>query len=420
MNMDIKKKKTKSLPRKKAFTLLIGTTVLALGTYFSMTLSAQNYQVKSTNLTISPVIQGEMSVEVRGNGILVPKHIRWISNNVDGRAEFVAVKPGAMVEKGDLIVELTNPELVQKTEEIRWELEAAQANLNALKMRHENNVLNSESNVIKAKHEYDKANLEFQAETTLLNRANGSVSKIDYDRSRLDTEQYLQRWHIEKQRLAKLITTQDAEYLASSALLNQLKKSLSRSEYLLHSLKVVANQNGVIQAINIESGQRVPVGNSIAKLAKKDELLAEIDIPERQVRDVAIGQNVTIKTHNNQIKGNVSRIDPAVVNGTVQVDVTLTGELPPEARPDLSIQGTIEISNLQETLYVKRPTFAQNNEIGTVFQLSPDGTTATRVNVRFGKGSADSIEVKSGLNVSDRIITSNTNAWSHLDLIGIN
>ncbi|HDY7972657.1 efflux RND transporter periplasmic adaptor subunit [Vibrio vulnificus] len=418
--MDIKKQQKASFPVKKVSLITLSLVLVIAGVYFSSVMSTQLYQVDKSNVIISTVSHGPMAVEVRGNGILAPKYIRWISSNVDGRVERVLVKPGAVVKEGDVIAEMVNPELAQKTEEIRWELEAAHANLQALKLRHNNNVLDAQTKVLKAKHNYEKAKLEYEAEKTLYKRANGSVSKIDFDRSRLDTEQYKQSWEIEKQRLATLKTTQEAEFVANQAMLNGLKRSLDRSQYLLDSLTVVANQNGVIQAVDIEAGQRVPVGNNIAKLAQQGDLIAELDIPERQVRDVALGQAVTINTHNTIIDGQVARIDPAVVNGTVQVDVSLTSPLPPEVRPDLSIQGTIEVSSVNQTLFVTRPSYAQSNAPGSVFKISPDGLSATRVPVTFGLGSADNIEIKSGLSAADRIITSNTNAWSHLDQISIN
>lgn len=418
--MDIKKYKKVSFPLRKISLLALGFVLIMAGGYFSFMTSSQHYQVEKSNIVISTVKRGPMAVEVRSNGILAPKYIRWISSSVDGRVERVIVKPGTVVRKGDLIAEMVNPELIQKSEEIRWELEAAQANLQALKMRHNNNMLNAQTKVLKAKHNYEKAKLKYEAEKTLYKRGNGSVSKIDFDRSRLDTEQYWQSREIEKQRMATLNTTQEAEFIASQAMLNGLKKGLARSEYLLNSLTIVANQDGVIQAVDIEAGQRLPMGSNIAKLAQQGDLIAELDIPERQVRDVALGQKVTINTHNTVIDGSVSRIAPAVLNGTVKVDVTLSGILPPEVRPDLSIQGTIEVSNLNETLFVSRPSYAQSNSPGSVFKVSEDGLSAVRIPVTFGLGSAENIEIKSGLIASDRIITSNTNEWSHLEQISIN
>ncbi|HHQ6539127.1 TPA: efflux RND transporter periplasmic adaptor subunit [Serratia fonticola] len=418
--MDIKKQKKTSFTLKKASLVALCLALIAAGAYFSSVMSSQRYQVDKSNVIISTVSLGPMAVEVRANGILAPKYIRWISNNVDGRVERVLVKPGAIVAEGDVIAEMVNPELAEKTEETRWELEAAQANLQALKMRHINNLLDAQSKVSQAKHSYEKAKLKYEAEKALYKRINGFISKIDFDRSRLDAEGSKQSWDIEKQRMATLKTTQEAEFVASQAMLSGLKRGLARSEYLLDSLMIVANQSGVIQAVNIEAGQRIPVGSNIAKLAHQDDLIAELEIPERQVRDVALEQKVTINTHNTVIDGKVTRIDPAVVNGTVRVDVSLTGALPPEVRPDLSIQGTIEVSNVNQTLFVARPGYAQSNAPGSVFKISQDGLSAVRVPVTFGLGSADNIEIKSGLTAADRIITSNTNAWSHLDQISIN
>jgi HlyD family secretion protein len=417
--MDIQKTRTKSIPKRKLwFALIAAVAVVTLGAY-ATTVHPGSYEVNRDSIIISQVNQGNMDVEVRGNGVLAPKHIRWISTNVDGRVETVLVKPGAVVKKGDLIAELINPELVQKTDEIRWELEAAVANNKALAIRHDNNVLDAKARILEAKHAYEKAKLQYDAESTLLKRNNGSVSLIDYNRSKLDVGQYKEQWQIEQQRLEKLKVTQVAELQANSAMVNKLKKSLSRSEMMIQSLKVVSNQSGVIQAVNIEAGQRVPLGLNVAKLAQQDQLIAELKIPERQVRTVELGQDVIIDTHNNKINGSVIRIDPAVNNGTVQVDVSLSDHLPPEARPDLSIEGTILVSKLENVLYVNRPAFAQSNAPGTVYKLSANGKEADKVRVVFGKGSADRIEIKSGLQARDRIVTSNPSAWEHVDQISI-
>ncbi|SHE97361.1 RND family efflux transporter, MFP subunit [Vibrio gazogenes DSM 21264] len=416
--MDIQKKQSRSIPKRKLWFALIVVVLVTLGAY-ATTMTSRSYEVRRDSIIISQVNQGDMSIEVRGNGVLAPKHIRWISTNVDGRVESVLVKPGAIVKKGDLIAELINPGLVQKTDEIRWELEAALADNKSLAMRHENNVLDAQARILKVKHSYEKAKLQYDAESTLLKRNNGSVSLIDYNRSKLDLEQYREQLQIEKERLEKLKETQEAEFQANTAMVNKLKKSLSRAEMMIQSLKVVSNQSGVIQAVNIEAGQRVPLGLNIAKLARQDQLLAELKIPERQVRTVEIGQDVIIDTHNNQIHGSVIRIDPAVNNGTVQVDVSLNHPLPPEARPDLSIEGTILVSKLQHVLSVNRPAFAQSNSPGTVYRLAANGREADKIRVMFGQGSADRIEIKSGLRDGDQIVTSNPSAWEHQDRISI-
>ncbi|MEK2485289.1 efflux RND transporter periplasmic adaptor subunit [Providencia stuartii] len=417
--MDIKKTKKMSFKFKKISFFFLAFLFCAACLYFYFLITEQRFQVEKSNVIISTVNFGPMSIEIRGNGVLAPKYIRWISSNVDGRIEQVLVKPGAVVVAGDVIAMMVNPELTQKTEEIRWEIEAEEANLRALQMRHSNSILDAQSKVFIAKQNYEKAKLKYDAEKKLYKEVEGFIPKIEFERSRFDSEGAREIWNVEKQRLTTLKATQESEFLASQAMLNKIKKSLSRSENLLDSLTVVANQNGVIQEVNIEAGQQILAGSNIVKLALEGDLIAELAIPERQVHDVALGQKVIINTSNTIIDGEVTRIAPGVINGTVQVDVTLSGVIPPEVRPDLSIQGTIVVSSVNKALSVARPSFAQSNTENNVFKVSPDGFSAIRVPVKFGVGSANEIEIKSGLKVGDRIITSNTDAWAHLEQINL-
>ncbi|OZG71821.1 hypothetical protein BTA51_19555 [Hahella sp. CCB-MM4] len=383
-------------------------------------LSFGGYEVPASRVLIGEVKQGNMVVEIRGNGMLVPKHFSWIASSVEGRVETVQIKAGDKVNAGDLIAELKNPELVQKTEELRWDIEAAEAEMTALEARQQSQILDQQAMILEATHDYERARLQFDAEAVLLKRNSGSVSVLDYQSSALDTEQLREQKKIEQERLAKLILTQKAEFKAAQARINRLKKTLARSEALVAAMAIKADRAGVIQSVNLEAGQRILRGHNIAKIAALDELIAELKVPERQIKNISLGQPVVIDTHATRIRGNIIRIDPMVVSGTVQVDIEFADPLPEEARPEFSIEGTIEVSQLENVMYVPRPVFAQSNAPGSVYRLAPDGHTAERVSVVFGLGSADKIQIISGLNVADRIILSSDSAWEHMDSIRLN
>lgn len=377
------------------------------------------YSANGSNLALGEVKKGQFKVSVRGNGVLVPRYIRWLAANVSGRVEVIHAKPGAKVLPGDIIIQLSNPQLVQQAEEIRWELEAMQAENLALSVSLASELLDQEAGVLNAKMNYDSAKIKVDAEKTLLDEGNATVSKIDYQRSVLETNQFFARWNIEKQRIEKQRELKSARINASKARLNKLEKTLARAEHQVSSLTIRASLEGVLQAMPLEPGQQVNLGDNIAKLARQDDLIAEIGIPERQIRDVAIGQLVLVDTRLSIIEGEVIRIDPAVENGTVQVDVAFSDRLPTEARPDLTISGTIEVAKMSDTLFVGRPTFAQSRSQTSVYKLSQDGSYAEKVAVQFGIGSSNEIQILTGLQSGEKIILSDNSAWEHLDRISI-
>lgn len=417
--MDIARSQPKTSKLKKP--LLLGAGLALLG---GLIATASQYQFTGfvtdrSKLRIATVVQGDLKVTVRGNGTLVPSDVRWIAANVDGRVERVLVKPGAVIKQGDLLLELSNPALEQKLEETRWELEAVNAETEALAVSLRNQLLDQKAKMLNAKMQYESARLRLDAEQTLLKAGKSSVSQIDYQKSKLEARQFKQRWEIQQQRLAGMGENNTAQLKAKKARLAKLQKTLMRAQEQVASMQITATLNGVVQEMPLEPGQRIGIGGNIAKLARQDALIAELKIPERQIRDVAIGQAATIDTRRNKVIGRVVRIDPAVINGTVQVDVEFEQPLPPEARPDLSIDGTIEISHLSDTVYVKRPTFAQSQSASVIYKLNTNGSDARKTKVNFGVGSAAQIQIIDGLNPGDQIILSDHSAWEHLDLIAI-
>lgn len=396
-----------------------GALLILVAGYFLVSLGPGGYEVQASNLLIGQVKQGDMMVEVQGNGILAPRNATWISSNIDGIVESVKVKPGAAVEPGDIIAELVNPDLVQMTEELRWELGAKEAENKALQSQQENDFLAAKIAIVKAQQEYRHAKVEYDAAETLNKRNDGSVPLLVLYRSRLATEQTRQSLKYTQEQLNKLALVQRENRQASEARLSKLKNMLARSDYQVSSLKVKATEAGIIQVTNIEVGQHIANGFSIARVARKDQLIAELKVPERQIRSVALDQPVLINTHINQIRGKVSRIDPAVINGTVQVDVEFTEPLPNEARPDLSIEGRVQVANLKNVIYAPRPMYAQSDTPGIVYKVTADGKNAVKVPVTFGMGSANEIVITSGLAKTDKIVLSSYQSWEHVDQISI-
>lgn len=405
---------------KKRLLPALAIALVGFVSYIAWSMSSEhNYSARLANLSIASVERGELSVSVKGTGLLVPQHVRWVAANVSGRVDAIYRKPGAELKAGEVILRLSNPELVQDVEELKWELEAESAQNRALEVDLASRVLDQEAQVLAAEMDYESARIKLEAEKTLLDEGNATVSKIEYQRSQLATRQFLNRWKIEKQRLEQLKENKTAQLAAADARLNRLHKIMTRAEEQVQSLTVKAPSDGVLQALPLEPGQQVLLGSNMAKMADQNALIAELLIAERRIRDVRPGQLVTIDTRQSQINGTVIRVDPAVHDGTVQVDVAFTDALPEEARPDLSVDGTIFTAKVAQTLYVGRPYLAQNSASAAIFKLSSDQRSAEKITVQFGIGSSEQIQVLSGLQPGDQIILSDSSQFQHLNQIRI-
>ena len=387
--------------------LAVGLLIIpALGVvlHFLWQLAQADISVDRDELVIAEVKQGDFTVSVRGSGILVPENIQWLSANVEGVVMKRMVKAGNLVNKGDPIVVLDNSRLVQQLAEAEWEFAALEAELGAAQAEQESELEEQKVQILNARLDYENSVLEYSARAELMKT--GAVSKLDYERSRLTMNQLQQRWLSAQQQLTTLEKTLVAHNAARAARLNKGRKSLEIIQQQVDNLEVKAGMDSIVLEMPLISGQRVITGDSIAKLAQQDSLIAELQIPEIQIRQVVVGQRVIIDTRNNKIVGNVSRIDPAVLNGNVLVDVKFTQELPDDVRPDLSVDGEIMVSEIPDALYVDRPLYAQSSSRTALFKLSDDGKFAERVNVNFGQGSVNQIQVIAGLRTGDRILVS--------------
>jgi HlyD family secretion protein len=418
--MDIVREK----PKKKIGIKILGVVALVIISFFAVKLvfnrDASTYAVNSNALLTDKVQQGELYVSVRGIGVLVPKDIRWVATNVEGRVERILIKAGALVNEGDLLMELSNPQLVQRLEETRWELDEMEAETTALEVSLESELLDQEAAVINEKLNHERALLTLNAQKTLLEQGVVAVSHIDHEEVKIDVAQFKQRWELEIKRLAKRRENLAAQRLAAQARVNRMRKILQRAQEQVDGLNVKATMDSIVQEMPMELGQQVSSGTNLARLARSGEFIAELRIPEKLINEVVIGQVVTVDTRTSKIKGKIKRIDPAVINGSVQVDVELTSDIPREARPDLTVEGEIDIARINNTLFVQRPMFAKSFGQAQVYLLDTEGNTANRHDVTFGQTSTKYIEIKSGLKAGQNIIVSDVSSFEEHQQIKIN
>ncbi len=403
--MDIAITKKSKLSDSKRYVVLL---LLAVPLFFIIKylwyLASADFSVDKTSLVFGEVKRGKYTVSVRGTGLLVPDKIQWLAAEVDATVVRVVLKAGKVVKAGDLIVELTNPQLVQQLAEARWDFEALDSELKAAKVGQESDLQQEKSAELNAKLDYERSLNEYNAHAKLIKA--GAVSQLSYDRIRVEMDQSKQRWLSSQEQLTKSKENLAAQNKARTARLKITKKRVERFEQQVSDLQVKATMDSILLEMPLEAGQRITMGTNIAKLAQQNSLIAELKVPEIQIRDVAVGQAVIIDTRNNKIEGLVSRVDPAVVNGNVQVDVAFAQALPDDARPDLSVDGEIKITEIADTLYVERPLFTQSRSTTTIYKVSKDVKLAERTDVEVGYGSVNQIQIVKGLQVGDKIVTS--------------
>jgi HlyD family secretion protein len=405
--MDIPRPELKARKRKRQLTIGVAAgAALLVGAYFISQLDPAAPSVSRASVWVDSVREGEMLREVRGPGTLVPREIRWISAQSSGRVERIVVRPGAAVTADTVLIEMSNPDLKRQAEEARYELEAAKAELTELELKLRSEQLDQRAAVASARAAFEGARLQAEAE-----KASGVVPGLQVRRSELLAEELKTSLEVEEERLAQFAGSMAAQVAARQARLAQDKNAYERVLEQIDELSVRAGVAGVLQQVAVEEGEAVDPGASVARVARPDELQAELRVPETQARDVQLGQLVRVDTRNGIVEGLVSRIDPAVRDGTVQVDVELTGKLPHGARPDLSVDGTIEIERLPLVVYTGRPAYGQPNSTISLFKLVEDGRYAVRVPVQVGRTSVNAVEIVQGLAPGDEVILSDTSAW---------
>ena len=363
------------------------------------------------------VKRGPMLREVRGLGTLVPEDIRWIPAQTNATVERIVLRPGAIVHPNSVILELSDPQLQRDLLDAEYQLKGAEADFANLKVQVNSQLMNQKSTEASVRSDYEQARLQHEVDVKLLKE--GIQSSHIEDLSKVKEEQLAIRLQLEAERTRVATDSAAAQLAAQEAKVEQQHAlyNLKKSQY--DAMHLRAGIEGVLQLVPVEEGQQVTPGTNLARVADPNKLKAEIKIPETQAKDVRIGQKATIDTRNGIVDGHVSRIDPSVQNGTVTVDVSVDKPFPPGsgARADLSVDGTIELENLKDVLYVGRPVNGQADSTIGIFKLVGDGSEAVRVNVKLGRSSVNMIEIRDGLKVGDKVILSDMSQWDAFDRI---
>jgi HlyD family secretion protein len=396
----------------------VGATAVVLLTLGVSRLKPAAPTVERATVVIDTVKRGEMVREVRGLGTLVPEDIRWIPALTEARVERRVLLPGTIVKPDSVILELSNPEVLTLAQDADSQARAAEARYTELKVRLQSQLLDQKAAAARVAAESRQARLQADADAELAK--NGLIAGLTLKLSTSAAEELEHRESIEQQRLAIAGEAIEAQMRVQQAEVDQRRAQARLRRSQVEALQVRAGIDGVLQVVPVEVGQRVTPGTNLARVARPDKLKAEIRIPETQARDVVPGQKAVVDTRNGVVDGRVIRVDPAVQNGTVTVDIALLGELPKGARPDLTVDGTIELERLLDALHVGRPAMGQPQSTVGLFRIVKGTNEALRVRVVLGQASVSTIEIKNGLEVGDEVILSDTSAWDSADRIRLN
>jgi HlyD family secretion protein len=411
-----------SVVRKKKFKR-IGYGVAGLIAIVAVTLGVSRLKpaaptVERGTLLIDTVKRGPMIRNVRGTGTLVPEDIRWIPATTAGRVEKIVLRSGAEVKADSIVVELSNPDLQQSVTEAKLQLDSAEAQLTNRKAEVEKDLLTQRSATAEIGSNYRQAELKAQADESLFKDRLLDELTTKIDRAKADDLK--NRFAIEQQRLEMTEKTIKSQLAVQEAEVNRLRTVWQLRMQQLDKLHVRAGINGILQTVPVEVGAQLQAGANIARVADPSRLKAELRVPETQARDVELRQMAEVDTRNGFVKGRVSRIDAAAVNGTVTVDVSLEGELPRGARPDLTVDGTIILENLPDVIQVGRPAFGQDAATISLFKVDPTTGEAQRTQVQLGRSSVTSVEILKGLKPGDQVILTDMSAWDAYDRVRVN
>ncbi len=417
--MDIKRPRKSKLQKRIRIGILVVIGLGAVGgiTFVLAKLKPAAPTLDRSTAVIETVKRGQMLLEVHGNGTLVPQVTRWVPAPADGRVEKIMIQAGVEVGAGTVIVELSNPQMEQQAVDAEFQVKAAQADEESLRVRLESENMTQQSAIATINAEYSQAKIQLDTDEVLAKQ--GLVAELLLKISRVKVQDLANRLKVEQQRLAISGKATKAQINAQDSRIQQLRALAKLKKAQVDALKVRAGTNGVLQVVAVQEGQQVAPGVNIARVADPASLKAELKIAETQIKDVRLGQPVAVDTRNGIIQGQVSRIDPAAREGTFVVDVELTGPLPGSARPDLSVDGTIVLARLNNVLNVGRPAFGQGQQTVGMFRLTPDGQEAVRTQVMLGRSSVSTIEILSGLKEGDQVILSDTSAMDSYNRIRI-
>jgi len=417
--MDVPREGVAAKKRKRRILIISASAVgLILATIALSRLKPAAPSVDRSSVWIDTVKRGPMVRQVRGLGTLVPEEFRWLPTTTDASVEKILIWPGTKVEPSDVILELTSPELEQSAHEAESKAKAAEAELATEKATLQRELLDQESKAAVAHSAYVQASLERQTNDQLAK--NGLVADLVYKTSKIKEEECQKSDDIEQKRLTFERDSIEPQLASKQAAVDQANQLAKLKLDQVEALHVKAGMSGVLQALPVQVGQRVKPGDNLARVADPSKLKAQIKIAETQAKDIQPNQQAVIDTRNGVVKGHVKRVDPAVEQGTVTVDVAFDEELPKGARPDLSVDGTIELERLDNVVFVGRPAFGQENNTVGMFKLVAGSNEAVRTPVKLGKSSVNTIEILSGLNPGDQVILSDTSAWDSHERIRLN
>ena len=396
----------------------VAVVVLILITVAISRLEPAAPSVERSTVLIDTVKRGSMLRQVRGAGTLVPEDVRLIPATTDARVERIVVLPGTTVTPDTVILELSNPELEQQALAARMDLRRAQAQHANLRIQLESGLMTQRSAAAQVETDYLEAKLRAERDDELVKL--GLVSDLDHRISRGRAESLAVRHRLEQERLGVAHKAIEAQMEAAQAEVEQRQALYELRRDQVEALRVRPGMSGVLQRVPVEVGQQVAVGTNLAQVADPARLKAQLRIPATQARDILLGQKAEVDTRNGIIPGHVIRIDPAVQDGTVTVDVALDAALPRGARPDLNVDGTVELERLENILYVGRPAFGQESTRVGLFKLIDGGRGAVRVQVELGRSSVNLIEIREGLQEGEQVILSDMSAWDAHDRVRLN
>jgi HlyD family secretion protein len=392
-----------------------GLVIFALATVVLSRLKAAAPAVDKTTVWTDTVKRGPMLREVRGTGTLVPESIRVIPASTDGRVEQRLLLPGTPVNAGTVILELSNSELQQSALDAGFQIKGAEAEYNNLKAQLDNQLMEQRSKAAGVRSEFHQAQLQRDAYDPLYKE--GIIGELIWKTSQVKAEELAKQNEIAEKQVDTFAQSIEAQLAVQQAKAEALRALYELKQHQLSQLHVRSGIDGVLQEMDVEVGQQVAPGTILARVAQPAHLKAQLKIPETQVKDVAIGQKAMIDTHNGAVPGQVTRIDPSVQNGTVTVDAAIDGALPPGSRPDLSVEGTIEIERLADVLSTGRPVHGDANSTVGLFKLVDVGSEAVRVQVKLGRTSVNRVEILQGLSAGDRVILSDMSSWDNFDRV---
>lgn len=415
--MDISRPDLKLRKRRRTVITLAVVLLLAGAAAFALLRLKPALPTVDAAVWTDTVKRGPLLRQVRGPGTLVPREdkIRLIPAETEATVVRIRVLPGAHVEPDTILMDLVDPAVQQQMLDAQLQLKSAQADYQNTRAKLQSDMMTQRAGAATVGADQHQAQLQAQTDKSLYDL--GVISGLTYSASKGKADELAQRNDLERQRLDLNGKTIGTQLAVQQAKVEQAQALLGLKQKQESALSVRAGISGVLVDLPHQVGEHVAPGTTLAKVVQPDQLKAALKIPETQARDIQIGQPAEIDTHNGVIPGKVTRIDPAVQNGTVTVDVELLGALPQGARPDLSVDGTIDLDRMSDVLFVGRPAFGNENSTITLFRVSPDGKTATRTPVKVGRASVNAIQVIEGLNAGDTVVLSDMSRWDSVDRV---